>query len=75
MRRPGALMPESGLTKLWDQLRDYIDLSVDTDLMAKAIEINSSFDTFVANAERNYAFMQELYDCGILSFVLSRNIL
>lgn len=62
MRRPGALMPESGLTRLWDQLRDYIDLSVDTDLMAKAIEINSSFDTFVANAERNYAFMQELYD-------------
>lgn len=62
MRRPGALMPEAGLTRLWDHLRDYIDLSIDTDLMAKAIEINSSFDTFVANAERNYAFMQELYD-------------
>ena len=46
----------------WLHIRDYLDIKNDNELIARALQVNSDYNNFVLNVERNYAFMQELYE-------------
>ena len=52
----------SSTQDFWIHIKDYFDIENDNELIARALQVNTDFNNFLLNAERNYALMQEIYE-------------